>query len=156
MAEESLEAKIEQRKKEAVEKEIGVKGSLVIELLGVSRSTGYRTKECRVEKNNVAVVGESSYHEKYSDPDGSYSCDSGWYFSQDVTITYKGETVFDGSNSSEPSKVELYVPGKWEKVLDSLYSQAKEKQKQESDAKEAELKKNRQNTEEELKNKWKL
>lgn len=154
MVEESLEAKIAQRKKEACEKRIGNKGRLIVEYLGKGKSISHRVHEYTAEKNKVAIIGHSSYHDSCNDE--GYSCDAGWSFGYDVKITYKGNLVFEGESSNQPEYVKLYLPGKWEKTVDELYSQAQEIVRKKYEEKENEQKIITESREEALKNKWKL
>lgn len=150
MSEESLEQKIEKRKKEAEDKQIWYKCRLISEELANVKGEN-NIREHTTRQGELLITANASYSRAFNDE--GYSRDAGWYFEDGFRILYKDELVFNGSG---PSTTQLYIPGKWEKTLENLYSQAQEKvDKREQEKKQAEVD-NKKRYGEELRKKWKL
>jgi hypothetical protein len=117
-----LEKKIEARKQQARDRNISSKAALIARTLG-------RTDEWDDYKHGSREEGRKSVYEKdglrITDEFNSVtSSDGGGGCGGSTTVEFRGKKVFEEYSSD---RIESYAPGAWEKQLDALHVQAKEK-----------------------------
>lgn len=113
-----LERRIEERKREAIEKRIGEKAKFISYHLGYCKAAGYGT-----EMPDEHFFSDNRFKIRHC------GCTS---------VIYTDKLVYEGDTYDK--EIRCYVPGEWEKELEKLYIKSEEarqnKIKEESDGKE--------------------
>ena len=134
-----LEAKIEERKKEAREKNIFDKARDVAKYLGSEFREHHKYNE-----NNFSI--------EYS-KERARDIDFAGHEFEDLTIKSEGEIVFSYGDFAD---IRSYAPGNWEDKFEELYASAIETKEKVLTAKEINKKKKERKEKAKLRQKWSL
>jgi hypothetical protein len=131
----NLDKKIAQRKKQAEDRQISFKARQIARHLGTYGESKGNNSESRRSYFEDAEFKITCSFEASWDSDGGGGCSS------DTIVLYKDKTVF-----REGHEIEVYVPGAWEKTLESLHAKAIKKlhATEKQDKKESHLKAQRE------------
>lgn len=137
----TLEAKIEERKKQAKDRQIHEKARDIAKYLG----QGYETTDERqytFEGSDLLIMDD------FKVVHGSDGSMAGF----GTNIYYKGEQVYkDGGG-----QIYSYIPGRWEETFNKLYSKAEKARKKKEKEEKPRLEKERRKKEKKIKAKWGL
>lgn len=136
-----LEAKINERRKQAKDRRIREKAAVIAKYLGNGHET---TDEGEYTFKGSNFLIKDNY-KVYHDHDGPMA-------GFGTNIYYKGQQVYDEGGG----QIYSYIPGDWEKTLNQLYSKAEKAKGQKEREEKSRLKKGQEKKEEELKTKWGL
>jgi len=129
-----LEARIKERKEQAIKKGLFEKASSIFRFLGyVSKKYGFSEGPCgyggltiayyefHFESGSLRVIGTESGQEVI---DGD-SCDLVRRYGPEIKIFHQDELVYSakGSGENKVDYINVYIPGTWEDLLPNYYNQ---------------------------------